>query len=165
MTLSSMAQTVSDLDLQSTSGISLSQGAYAMKLLEMCGLARCNPYQTPIEACLKLSKQSTQLLVDATTYWGIVEGLRYLVNTHPDLAFADGYMSRFLEEPQEDHFAVMKQILRYVAGTSSWGLWYSQKKGNRVLWTGFCNADFAGDVDARKSTTGVIFFLASNLVT
>jgi hypothetical protein len=29
---------------QSASGISLSQGAYAMKLLERYGLARCNPY-------------------------------------------------------------------------------------------------------------------------
>jgi hypothetical protein len=41
---------------QSVSGISLSQYAYAMKLLERCGLARCNPYQTPMEARLKLSK-------------------------------------------------------------------------------------------------------------
>jgi hypothetical protein len=52
--------------------ISLSQGAYAMKLLEMCGLARCNPYQTPMKARLKLSKQSTQPLVNATTYQSII---------------------------------------------------------------------------------------------
>jgi hypothetical protein len=53
---------------------------------------------TPMEARLKLSKQSTQPLVDATTYQSIVESLRYLVNSHPDLAFAIGYVSRFLEE-------------------------------------------------------------------
>jgi hypothetical protein len=51
---------MSDLDLlhyylnivvkQSVSGISLSQGAYAMKLLERWGLARCNPSQTLMEA-------------------------------------------------------------------------------------------------------------------
>jgi hypothetical protein len=51
---------------QSKIGISLSQGAYVMKLLEMCGLVRCNPSQTPMKARLKLSKQSTQPLVDAT---------------------------------------------------------------------------------------------------
>jgi hypothetical protein len=67
---------------QSAIRISLSQGAYAMKLLEMCGLVRCNPCQTLMEARLKLSKQSTQLLVDATAYQSIVRSLRYLVNTH-----------------------------------------------------------------------------------
>jgi hypothetical protein len=75
---------------QSASEISLSQGAYTMKLLERCGLARCNLCQTPMEACLKLSKQSTQSLLDATTYRSIVGRLRYLVNTCPDLAVAVG---------------------------------------------------------------------------
>jgi hypothetical protein len=82
---------------QSMSEISLSQGAYVMKLLESCGLVRCNPCQTSMEACLNLSKQSTQLLVDAITYRSIVGSLRYLFNTHPDHAFAVGYVSCFLE--------------------------------------------------------------------
>jgi hypothetical protein len=46
----------------------------------------------------------------------------YWVNTRSDLAFVVGYVSRFLEEPWEDHFAVVKKILRYVAGTCNWGL-------------------------------------------
>jgi hypothetical protein len=46
----------------------------------------------------------------------------YLVNTRSDLAFVVGYVSRFLEEPREDHLAVVKKILRYVAGTCNWGL-------------------------------------------
>jgi hypothetical protein len=44
-------------------------------------------------------------------------GLRYLLNTRPDLAFVVGYVSHFLEEPQEDHLAAVKKILRYVAST------------------------------------------------
>jgi hypothetical protein len=101
-----------------------------MKLLERCGLVRCNPYQMPMEARLKLSKQSTQLLVDAEADQSIIMCLRYLVNTHPDLTFAIGYVSRFLEEPLEDHLVVVKWILRYVASTSNWGLWFGRKKGN-----------------------------------
>jgi hypothetical protein len=57
------------------------------------------------EARLKLSKQSTQPLVDATTHQSIIESFRYSVNTRPNFAFVIGYMSRFLEEPQEDHLA------------------------------------------------------------
>jgi hypothetical protein len=88
-----------------------------------------------------------------------------LVNTHPDLAFAVSYMSHFLEEPREDQLAVVKKILRYVEGTCNWGLWFGRKKENQALLTGFSDADFAGDVDVRKSTTWVIFFLTNNPIT
>jgi hypothetical protein len=87
------------------------------------------------------------------------------VNTRPDLAFAISYVSHFLEEPHEDHLTAVKKILRYVAGTCNWGLWFSWKKGNQMLLTGFSDADFAGDVDARKSTIRVIFFLVNNPIT
>jgi hypothetical protein len=73
-------------------------------------------------------------------------------------------VSHFLYEPWEDHLTAVK-ILCYVAGTCNWGLWFGQKKGNQVLLTGFSDADFAEDVDARKSTIGVIFFLTNNSIT
>jgi hypothetical protein len=75
-----------------------------------------------------------------------------------------GYVSRFLEEPREDYLAVVKKILHYVTGTCNWGLWFDRKKGNQTLLTGFSDVDFAGD-DVRKSTTGVIFFLANSPIT
>jgi hypothetical protein len=87
------------------------------------------------------------------------------VNTRPDLVFAVGYVSHFLEEPREDHLATVKKILRYVAGTYNWAIWFSRKKENRALLTGFSDTYFAGDADARKSTTWVIFFLANNPIT
>jgi hypothetical protein len=59
----------------------------------------------------------------------------------------------------------VKNILRYVVGTCNWGLWFGRKKRNQVLLTGFSDADFAGDVDARKSTTRVIFFLVNSPIT
>jgi hypothetical protein len=74
------------------------------------------------------------------------------------------YVSRFLEEPREDYLAVVKKILRYVTGTCNWGLWFDQKKENQTLLTGFSDVDFTGD-DIRKSTTGVIFFLANSPIT
>jgi hypothetical protein len=61
-------------------------------------------------------------LLDAIAYQNIIRSLRYLVNTHPDLAFVVGYVSHFLEEPREDHLTAVKKILRYVAGTCNWGL-------------------------------------------
>lgn len=150
---------------QSTSGISLSQGAYATKILEKSGMAGSNPCQIPMEPRLKLSKQSSEPLVDATMFRSIVGSLRYLVNTRPDLAFSVGYVSRFMEEPHEDHLAAVKHILRYIAGTSNWGLWFAKKKETQAKLTGFSDSDLVGDIDTRKSTSGIIFFLVDSPIT
>jgi hypothetical protein len=79
---------------------------------------------------LKLSKQSTQPLVDATAYQSIIGSLRYLVNTCHDLVFVVGYVSHFLDEPQENHLAAVKKILRYLVGTCNLELWFGRKKEN-----------------------------------
>jgi hypothetical protein len=103
--------------------------------------------------------------VDQTEYRSIVGCLRYPVNTCPDIVFEVGYVSRFLENPREDHMTAVKHIVRYVAGTKTWGLWFSKRREGAVSLTGFSDSDYAGDVDKKKSTTWVIFFLADSPVT
>jgi hypothetical protein len=56
-------------------------------------------------------------------------------------------VSRFLEEPYEDHIAAVKRIVRYVAGTHDWGLWYIRGKKKKVVLLDFSDSDYAGDVD------------------
>ena len=58
---------------------------------------------TPMEERLKLTKANTAVKVDATLYRSIVGGLCYLVHTRPDIAFDVDYVSRFMEDPREDH--------------------------------------------------------------
>jgi hypothetical protein len=149
---------------QNAGGITLSQGAYAQKILEKVGLIGCNSRQTPMETRLKLSKSSSEALVDATVFRSLVGNLRYLVNTWPDIAFVMGYVSKFLSEPHEDHLIAVKHILCYLAGTVNWGI--QMKKGNgKIALVGFTDSDFARDVDSRKSTSGVFFFLHESHVT
>ena len=66
-------------------------------------MAECKPCVTPMEERLKLTKANTTAKVDATLYQSIIGGLCYLVNTRPDIAFAVGYVSHFMEDPIEDH--------------------------------------------------------------
>ena len=113
---------------QTEAGITVSQSAYAAKILENAGLTGCNPSHTPMEPRLKLSKLSTAPAVDPTSYRSIVGSLRYLVNSRPDLAYSVGYISRFMEKPTIEHFAAMKRVLRYVAGTLHFGCHYKRKK-------------------------------------
>jgi hypothetical protein len=86
------------------------------------------------------------------------------VHTRPDIAFAVGYVSRFMENPTTEHLNAVKRILRYITGTIDFGCYY--KCGSKELkLLGYSDADMGGDIDTRKSTTGVLFFLGSCPVT
>ncbi|CAM8989664.1 unnamed protein product [Rhodiola kirilowii] len=150
---------------QTPGTISICQGAYAKKILEGCGMGDCNPTQAPMEARTKLSKKSSSPPVDKTLYRSIVRSLRYLTHTRPDLAYSVGIVSRYMEFPTTEHMAAVKHILRYVKGTLDLGCFYQKKKGEEELHlVGYSDSDMAGDVDDRKSTTGVAFFMGSSLI-
>ena len=78
-------------------GISLRQTAYAKRIVELDGLTECNPSLTLMEEGLKLSCDSTAVEVDTTEYRHLVGSLCYLIHTRSDLAFAVGYVSRFMQ--------------------------------------------------------------------
>ena len=99
---------------QGKQSISLGQRVYTEKLLEHGGMAECKPCATPMEERLKLSKHSTAAKVDATCYRSIVGGLRYLTHTRSDITFVVRYVSRFMEDPREDHWSVVKRLLCYI---------------------------------------------------
>lgn len=142
-------------------GISLCQLAYAGKLLDKSGMGDCNACATPMETRLKLSKTSMSPLVNAMNYRSIIGGLCYLVNTRPDIAHVVGYLSRFMEELHEDHQAAVKHVLRYIAGTWHHGVHYARKQDGKPALHGFSDSDMAGDLDTRRSTSSVLFFLGS----
>ena len=143
--------------------ITLCQEAYAKKILEKCGMEECNPTHVPMEPRLKLSKRSEAPAVDATEYRSVVGSLRYLINTRPDLAYSVGYVSRFMEAPTMEHWTAVKHILRYIKGTTNFGIVYSKEK-EEVKLLGYSDSDMAGDIDDRKSTSGVAYFLGRSIV-
>jgi hypothetical protein len=124
---------------QSSEGISLNQSAYAAKILDKAGLTGCNPVHIPMEPRFNLSKNNVAPVTNATEYRSLVGCLRYLINTRPDIAYAVGYVSRFMEKPTTEHLAAVKRVLRYVAGTISYGCMYT-KQGGRMALVGYCDA-------------------------
>jgi len=118
-----------------------------------------------MENKLKLSKNDKSPPVDTTKYRNIIGSLRYLVNTRPDIAYSVGIVSRYMEAPKTSHWAAVKQILRYLAGTVRYGCRYMRSSTSEPKLLGFSDSDLAGDIDDRKSTGGSVFFLGMNLVT
>ncbi|XP_066365203.1 uncharacterized mitochondrial protein AtMg00810-like [Miscanthus floridulus] len=112
--------------------LTLGQSAYSSKLLEWSSMAECKPCMTPMEEWLKLMKASTTVMVDATLYRSIVGGLRYLVHTRPDIAFAMDYVSHFMEDPKEHHWAAVKRLLCYVNGTVDQWIIFPKTGGSRL---------------------------------
>ncbi|XP_066311300.1 secreted RxLR effector protein 161-like [Miscanthus floridulus] len=144
--------------------LTLGQNAYASKLLEQSGMAKCKPCVTPMEEQLKLTKASTTVEVDAILYRSIIGGLRYLVHTRPDIAFTVGYVSRFMEDPREDHWVTVKRLLRCVKGAVDQGIIFLKTGESRLQLTVFNDADMAGDIDGQWSTSRVLVFLGSALI-
>jgi len=150
---------------QDGNGITLCQSSYAAKILEGAGMRNCNSCGTPMECRLKLSKLKSGDPINPTEYRSIIGSLRYIVNTRPDLAFAVGVVSRYMEAPGKEHWAAVKHILRYLKGTMGYGCKYERGAELKPILVGYSDSDYAGDPEDRKSTTGIGYFLGSSLVT
>ncbi|CAL2258747.1 unnamed protein product [Prunus armeniaca] len=114
----------------------------------------CLPYH-------RLLKDDGQPYGNPTLYRSIVGALQYLTFTRPDIAFSVHQVCQFMQNPMVSHFTAVKRILRYLKGTMHFGLSYT--RGNLNL-TAFSDADWAGDPNDRRSTTGLVVFLGSNPV-
>ncbi|XP_073049031.1 secreted RxLR effector protein 161-like [Primulina eburnea] len=110
----------------------------------------------------KLSKDVAAEDVDNTLYRSIIGSLLYLTVSRPDLMFSVCLCARYQSNPKISHLKAVKRILRYVAGTINLGLWYTHETNSNLV--GFSDADWAGDIDDRKSTSGGCFYLGNNLI-
>ncbi|KAL6838478.1 hypothetical protein ACP4OV_031723 [Aristida adscensionis] len=148
---------------QDGDAITLRQARYAQSIFELAGMADCNAVQTSMEERPKLSRKSSAPEVDATHYRRLVGSLRYLVHTQPDLAFAVGFVSRFMERPTEEHLLAVKRILHYVVSTLNFGLCY-KRQANATRLVGYTDSDLDGNIDTKKSTNDNLFFLGNCLI-
>ncbi|XP_047340221.1 subtilisin-like protease SBT4.6 [Impatiens glandulifera] len=111
----------------------------------------------------QLYKDSEGQPIDATEYRRVIGCLRYLLHTRPDLSYVVGVVSRFMERPTEIHHKAVKQVLRYLQGTIHLGLVFRKGGGDEEI-VGYSDSDLAGDLDDRKSTGGMAFYINDSLV-
>ncbi|KAK2981110.1 hypothetical protein RJ640_021164 [Escallonia rubra] len=148
---------------QGKDGIFISQKKYATDLLKKFNMLNCKVAATPMNVNEKLKIEDGTQSTDGRFFRSLVGGLIYLTHTRPDIAFSVGVVSRFMHNPTAHHLGAAKRILRYIAGTRDFGLWYSQVSNFRLV--GFSDSDWAGCLDDRRSTSGSIFNLGSGAIT
>ena len=92
----------------------------------------------------------------------MIRSLLYLTASRPDLIQAVCTASKFQVDPKESHVLAMKKILRYLKGRLEMGLWYPTM--DSVKLQVYTDADWVGNIDDRKSTSGCSFYLGSKCV-
>ena len=127
-----------------------------MKLLERFSMVDCKSVSTPREL-KKLSGSAVgPVLSNPTEYRQLVGALVFLVNTRPYICFVVNTLSQQMVEPHHFHWVGARNILRYLRGTINHGLRYT---AGSVTLLGYTDADWAGSVVDRKSTSGRCFNL------
>ncbi|GKA75114.1 retrovirus-related pol polyprotein from transposon TNT 1-94 [Tanacetum coccineum] len=147
---------------QSPRGIFINQAKYTLEILKKHGMEKGQSIGTPMATKPKLDADLSGEPVDQTDYRSKIGSLMYLTSSRPDIVQAVCYCARYQARPTEKHLKEVKRIFRYLRGTIHMGLWYP--KGSGFELTAFSDADHAGCIDTRKSTSGGIQFLGDKLV-
>ena len=147
-----------------SNGIILTQEKYANDLLKRVSMIDCKPVSASLSTSEKLTLHEGDLLGlnDASNYRSVVGALQYLTLTRPDIAFPVNKVCQFLHALTTIHWAAVKRILRYLKQCTKLGLKISKSKS--MLVSGYSDADWAGNIDDRRSTGGFAVFLGDNLV-
>ena len=135
----------------------IGQPAYANSVLQKFGMENAKPVNTPVETGTKLTKERVDDDgVNEELYQSAVGSLLYLsIGTRPDITYAVSNVAKFCAQPTKQHWIAVKRIMRYLKGTVKLGLLYSKDGSRKCI--GYSDADWAGDIDDRRSTSGYLF--------
>ena len=148
--------------IQRIDGKFICQKKYAIDVLNRFGMAESNLVSSPIVLGVKLNKDDQGVQVDESYYRQIVGSLMYLTTTRPNMMFSVSLISRFMSRPTELHLQAAKRILRYLQGTTNFGILYKREGVDELR--AFIDSDYAGDLEDRKSTSGYVFLISSGAV-
>jgi hypothetical protein len=160
-------------------GFAWSQQAYLDRVLEKFGMVGARARRTPIAA--RLYREEGAEPADATQYRSLVGALMYMmICTRPDICFAVNQLTRHFQLPQKHHWEAALRVLAYLKTTRRLGLSFpggrsakpmraffkglrdlTDNEGVEAGLIGWSDADWAGDEEDRKSTSGYVVQLAS----
>ena len=139
----------------------LGQAGYVQKFITEHGMWECKGTPTPMGTEKYQVAEEDFQATDAsrTAYQSAVGSLMYaILGTRPDIAYAVSVVSRYGFNPNESHWKAVKRIFRYLRDTVNYQLIF---RGDLKPLSGYADADWAGDQDTRRSTSGYVFDIDS----
>ena len=143
-------------------GTFINQAKYLQDMLKRFKMTEMKGVATPMVTKCHLALDPNGKEVDQKVYRSMIGSLLYLCASRPDIVLSVGVCARYQASPKESHMMALKRIFRYLVDTPRYGLWYP--KGSSFFLNGYTDADWAGDKDDRKSTSGACQFLGRSLV-
>lgn len=111
---------------------------------------------------LKLCSDDSKLFEEPTVYRNTIGALQHLLMTRPDQSYVGNKLSQFLKSPTRLQWQACKRILRYVKGTLDYGIMF--KPAPVLAVEAYADADWAGNLNYRRSTSGFCVFFGGNLI-
>ena len=139
---------------------------YMESILDRFGMSDCNPARTPLPTNFRPIPATDTEFEEAKHYpfAQAVGGILYASTiTRPDLAFPASLLSRYMSKYNTEHWKAAKHLLRYIRGTTDLCLTFNKENSNRIA-RGYADADWGGDLDTRRLTTGYIFKVYGGVV-
>ena len=147
---------------QTVRGTFIHQEKYTTELLKKFSMDHSDVGKVPMSFGHKIWEDPTGEPVDPTKYRGMIGSLLYLTASRPDIMYATCVCARYQANPKVSHLIAVKQILRYLRGTTGLGIWYPA--GNDFRLQAYTDSNYGGLQLERKSTTGGCQFLGGRLV-
>lgn len=142
--------------------ITIHQKQYTEQIIERFGMLQASPCNTPADSNVILTRSENIDFVPDFPYREAVGALLFLSSvSRPDIAYAVNIVSRYINNPNKEHINAVKRIIRYLIKTKNMCITYNCS--NEL--TGFCDSDFAADLDSRKSNSGYVFMLNGGPIT
>ena len=117
----------------------------------------CKAVASPVDVSSRLVSSNVATKISAPFQEAVGALMHLSTATRPDISYAVSYVSRFMENTQDEHWVAVKRIFRYLQGTKSHGICY--QPSDKIDFRGYLDADWAGDLADRKSTSGYVFML------
>ncbi|XP_016186272.1 uncharacterized protein LOC107627980 [Arachis ipaensis] len=140
-------------------GITVCQRKYCIDLLKEYGLLEAKTVSTPMDYTVPLSKNSGTPLSSTSEYRKLVGKLLYLTNTRPEIGYAVGKLSQFLDCATDKHFEAAIRVLRYLKGAPALGLMFSAHSDLEPA--GYSDSDWGTCSDSKRSISGYCFFFGN----
>lgn len=143
--------------------IHLHQSTYAEKVLARYGMEASHPVAVPADTSINSIEAHETVGAINFPFRESVGSLMYLaVATRPDISYAVSSVSRHLENPNQAAVNAVKRILRYIKSSYSHGIIFSSNL--KINLTCFSDADFAGNIATRKSTSGYVCIMGGGAI-
>lgn len=155
-----------EIESEVDGSIYIHQTSYAKKILSKFQMDQSVPVSTPMDqhhAMSSINYPDEMNEAVNVPYREAVGSLMYLaVGTRPDISYALSVASQYMEKPMMFHWTAVKRIFKYLNGSANKGIVF----GNNININLKCysDADYAGDVDTRRSTSGYVSMIGSGAI-